>query len=91
MQTNNRMTVTSMLESELLASVHEQNLIHRGREQVLLPSTVMDNDLRRFIDEVQPMINKDVGYMFITVDKEQYEPGETVHGALYFELFRIGY
>jgi hypothetical protein len=40
---------------------------------------------------VQPTVNKDVGYMFIMVDKEQYSPGQTVFGSVFFELFRIGY
>ncbi len=50
-----------------------------------------DNQFKNFIDSVQPMVNKDVGYMFITLDKDFYSPGETVNGSLYFELFRIGY
>ena len=80
-----------MLESELLASVHEQNLMYRGREQVVLPTSVTNGELRLFIDKVQPSVNKDVGYMFIQVDKEQYSPGSTVFGSVFFELFRIGY
>jgi len=86
---NNRVTVTSMLESELLASVHEQNL-HR-REQAVMPTSVTNADLRLFIDREQPSINKDVGYMFIKVDREHYSPGQTVFGSVFFELFRIGY
>ncbi len=37
------------------------------------------------------MVNKDVGYMFILLDRDAYAPGETVYGSVYFELFRIGY
>lgn len=51
----------------------------------------MDNDFKDFIDVMQPMVNKDVGYMFILLDKEHYAPGETVKGSVFFELFRIGY
>ncbi len=29
--------------------------------------------------------------MFIALDKDWYHPGETVHGAVFFELFRLGF
>ncbi len=51
----------------------------------------MDNDFKNFIDVMQPMVNKDNGYMFILLDKNHYAPGEVVHGSVFFELFRIGY
>ena len=51
----------------------------------------MDNDFKDFIDVMQPMVNKDVGYMFILLDKDHYAPGEVVKGSVFFELFRIGY
>jgi hypothetical protein len=37
------------------------------------------------------MVNREIGYMFITLDKNNYAPGETVNGSIFFELFRIGY
>ena len=80
--------MTSLLDSELLASAQNQNL---QRQTYGLPYYVTDSDFKNFIDMVQPMVNKDVGYMFIVLDKETYSPGETVHGSLFFELFRIGY
>ena len=39
----------------------------------------------------QPMVNKNIGYMFIVLEKDIYLPGEVVRGSVYFELFRIGY
>ena len=50
-----------------------------------------DSDFKYFIDKVQPTVNKDVGYMFIVLDRENYSPGDTVNGTVYFELFRTGY
>jgi hypothetical protein len=40
---------------------------------------------------MQPMVNKDVGYMFILLEKNHYAPGSVVKGSVFFELFRIGY
>jgi hypothetical protein len=37
------------------------------------------------------MVNREIGYMFITLDRHTYAPGETVNGSVFFELFRIGY
>lgn len=85
---NNKVTLTSLLDSELLASVHGQ---HLQRQTFGLPHFVTDGAFKDFIDTVQPMVNKDVGYMFVTLDRAHYAPGDTVQGALYFELFRIGY
>jgi hypothetical protein len=51
----------------------------------------MENEFKDFIDVMQPMVNKDVGYMFILLDRDNYAPGDTVKGSLFFELFRIGY
>ena len=51
----------------------------------------MENDFKNFIDIMQPMVNKDVGYMFILLDRDHYAPGDIVKGSVFFELFRIGY
>ena len=37
------------------------------------------------------MVNTDVGYMFITLEKDHYLPGDIVRGSIFFELFRISY
>lgn len=85
----NRITVTSLLESELLASVNGQNL--RMQNQPALPQHIKDVQFNEFIEQVQPMVNREIGYMFITLDKHNYAPGETINGSIFFELFRIGY
>ena len=51
----------------------------------------MENDFKNFIDIMQPMVNKDVGYMFILLDRDHYAPGDIVKGSVFFEMFRIGY
>lgn len=37
------------------------------------------------------MVNREIGYMFITLDRHDYAPGDTINGSVFFELFRIGY
>ena len=84
----NKITITSVLDSELLASAQNQNL---QRQEFGLPCYINDQELKDFIDKTYPMVNTDVGYMFITLEKDYYLPGEIVRGSVFFELFRICY
>jgi hypothetical protein len=44
-------------------------------------------EFRSMCREFRPNMSENVGYMMMVLDKEQYLPGQTVEGRLYFDLF----
>ena len=32
-------------------------------------------------------MNENVGYMFVVLDQDTYQPGDTIEGRLFFEVF----
>jgi hypothetical protein len=34
-----------------------------------------------------PTVNENVGYMFVVLDQDTYQPGDTIEGRLFFEVF----
>jgi hypothetical protein len=61
-----KITLSSVLDSELLASALNQNLQRQTLSQ--MPGELRDPEFQAFIDEVQPMVHTNMGYMFIGLD-----------------------
>ena len=67
---------------------------HRIESQVkvqLIPEYTKSPVFQAFVAQVEPYTNESIGYMFMTVDKEWYKPGDTVEGRIYVELFTHSY
>lgn len=56
-----------------------------------MPNYVNNIDFKNFIDEVQPTVNANFGYMFILLEKNEYVPGQIIKGSVFFELFHISF
>ena len=42
---------------------------------------------RSLCHRFNPTLNENVGYMFVVLDQDAYQPGEVIQGRLYFEVF----
>ncbi|CDW85123.1 UNKNOWN [Stylonychia lemnae] len=87
MHPHHRFEMSSVLDSELLASHVNQQL--KQNVQLLMPSYKDEIEFQTFVDEVKPMVQANQGYMMIELDRDFYMPGDTVHGSVFFELFNI--
>ena len=38
-------------------------------------------------DDYRAVVNENVGYMFLVLDRELYSPGQTITGHIFFEVF----
>ena len=37
------------------------------------------------------MVNTNIGYMFILLEKDEYMPGEIIRGSVFFEFFQLSF
>ena len=52
-----------------------------------IPSYYKEPKFQVFLSHFKAHINEGSGYMFIITDKNYYQPGDTISGSIFFELF----
>jgi len=77
-------TQMSLVDAFLMSSAIKE----QARNQLAkVPSYIGRAAFKALCDEYRAIVNENVGYMFLVLDRELYSPGQTVTGHLFFEVF----
>ena len=82
------MGMISMLDGFLMESVVASREKKEAQEKEI-PDYAEESTFKKFLFDVRANESPKMGYMFIELDKDVYNPGDTVTGAVYLESYRI--